>query len=327
MNLACLGALRGRGALAQLQDGSVPEEHLGAAGDRLGVRVQCVQRRLGTQARQRDNCTSEGEREALTRPLSRAPVVSLAQLSTPGRSSRLHAAEDGPLGPTQGHERGGAASSSQAARPRWRQRWACSRRSVGRQPPPRCPAAQRGGQQVRVLGPHLEAINSRCARLSSSTSFLAAAYAQPVSGDLRAPACAATCLTLCRLHGRQFPENVKDRAVDSQRAGAGRRRGSVQHGAAWRWKFRSPTTAQRVAREEERVALQTRGRASRGRVGSSVEGTPAAQVKGRTQPAAAPLRAIFCQSDDVSEPAPHASPACVTSPGQAPPACLRRHSG
>ena len=190
----------------------------------------------------------------------------------------MHAAEDGPLGPTQGHERGGAASSSQAARPRWRQRWACSRRSVGRQPPLRCPAAQRGGQQARVLGPHLEAINSRCARLSSSTSFLAAAYAQPVSGDLRAPACAATCLTLCRLHGRQFPENVKDRAVDSQRAGAGRRRGSVQHGAAW------PACVVEIPQPYDRPTRCTRG--GEGRVadeGSSVEGSSGVERRGHAR--------------------------------------------
>ena len=69
VDLARLGALRSRGALARLQGRKVRAAHLGAAGDRLGVRVQRVQRRLGAQARQRDNSTSEGEREALARPL------------------------------------------------------------------------------------------------------------------------------------------------------------------------------------------------------------------------------------------------------------------
>ena len=150
VNLARLGALRSRGELARLRSRNMGASHLGAAGDRLGVRVQCVQRRLGAETWQRDNRASEGEREALTRPLLHARAVSLAQPGTPGRTSGSHAAEDGPLGPNQGHARGGAASSSQAARPRSRRRRACSRRSEVRQPPARFPATQRGGRQARV---------------------------------------------------------------------------------------------------------------------------------------------------------------------------------
>ena len=150
VNLARLSALRSRGALARLRSRNMRSSHLCATSDRLGVHVQCVQRRLGAQTRQRDNRASEGEREALTRPLVHALAVSLAQQGTPGRTSGSHAAEDGPLGPNQGHARGGVASSSQAARPRSRQRRACSRRSEVRQPPARFPATQRGGRQARV---------------------------------------------------------------------------------------------------------------------------------------------------------------------------------
>lgn len=67
---------------------------------------------------------------------------------------------------------------------------------------------------------HFEASNSLCARLSSSTSCLAAACAAVVSDCQGHSARAATRLALRSLHRCQLPEDVEHSSVDGQRRGA-----------------------------------------------------------------------------------------------------------